>query len=68
MIASVPLWVVLICHAAIGLGGERDIDTVIDEERYVRRQRGLDLLCARDHVPRRAVLVAQLHQGRGGAD
>ena len=50
---------------AVGAGGERNVDAIVDQQRDVeRRQRGLDGPRAIDHAPRVGVLVAQLHQRR----
>ncbi len=50
---------------AVGAGGERHVDAVVDDERHrERRQRRLDRAGRRDHRPRFAALVAQLQQSR----
>ena len=49
---------------AVGAGGERHIDPVVDEERHCGRQRGLDRARALDHRAGLAHLVAQLHERR----
>src|SRR5262249_43138569 len=57
--------VVLPHMRAVGAGGERDVDAVVDQQRDVeRRELRLDRPRARDHAPRVAVLVPQLHQRR----
>ena len=57
---------VLLSHMhAVGAGGERNVDAVIDEQRNVeRRERRLDGAGALDHGARVAALVAKLDQRR----
>src|SRR5215813_10956231 len=50
---------------AVGAGRERNVDTIVDQQRYAeRRQRRLDRPRAIDHASRISVLVPQLHQRR----
>ena len=52
---------------AIGLGGESDVDAIVDDERHAkRRQRRFDRPRLLDHGARLADLVAQLDE-RGAA-
>ena len=57
--------VVLSHMHAVGAGGERDVDAVIDQQRDAeRRERRLDGAGALDHGARVAALVAKLDQRR----
>ncbi len=50
---------------AVGARGERHVDAIVDHERNAERgERSLDRARRRDHRPRVARLVAQLHQRR----
>ena len=50
---------------AVGIGGERHVDAIVDQERHVeRRERCLDGTRGLDHRPGFAALVAQLHERR----
>ena len=57
--------VVLADMHAVGAGGQRHVDAIIDHERHLkRRERGLDRACLLHHRPRFPTLITQLDQGR----